>query len=144
MQNILVATDGSEAANRAIDTAAKLAIAMNGILIIVTVGVALTEAERKQFHQFAQLEGLADVSETLAQRTLHEAEQQARRAGVKSAKPLLIWGDPAQKIIETIRLEHIDAVVVGRRGRGQLSGLLLGSVSQKLCSLASCVVIVVP
>jgi len=144
MRNILVATDGSEVANRAIDTAAKLVLAVNGTLTIVTVGVALTETEQKQFRQFAQLEGIGDVAETLAQQTLHGAEQRARRAGVTSVKTLLAWGDPAQKIIEAIRLDNIDAVVVGRRGRGQLSGLLLGSVSQKLCSLASCVVIVVP
>ena len=35
-------------------------------------------------------------------------------------------------------------LVVGRRGRGRLSGLLLGSVSQKVASLAPCIVIVVP
>jgi nucleotide-binding universal stress UspA family protein len=131
-------------ANRAIDTAVELVIAVNGTLTIVTVAAALSETEQRQARQFAQLEDVVDVAETLARQTLHAAEQRARRAGVASAKTLLTWGDPAQKINESVSLGNVDAVVVGRRGRGQLSGLLLGSVSQKLCSLASCVVIVVP
>ena len=53
-------------------------------------------------------------------------------------------GQPHPAIVETIGREKADAIVVGRRGHGQLSGLLLGSVSQKLCSLAPCVVIMVP
>ena len=54
--------------------------------------------------------------------------------------------DPAEAIIEAARREHADAIIVGRRGRGrgQLAGLLLGSVSQKVVSLAPCTVIVVP
>ncbi len=35
-------------------------------------------------------------------------------------------------------------VVVGRRGRSQLSRLLLGGVSQKIASLAPCAVVMVP
>jgi hypothetical protein len=37
----------------------------------------------------------------------------------------------------------IEMLVVGRRGRGQLAGLF-GGVSQKLVTLAPCIVIVVP
>ena len=51
----------------------------------------------------------------------------------------------AEIIIDEIRRENIDVVVVGRReSTGQLSGLLLGSVSQKLASLAPCMVTIVP
>jgi nucleotide-binding universal stress UspA family protein len=41
-------------------------------------------------------------------------------------------------------MSSVEMLVVGRRGRRQLAGLLLGSVSQKLVTLAPCIVIVVP
>jgi nucleotide-binding universal stress UspA family protein len=47
-------------------------------------------------------------------------------------------------IIDCIVSEKVDAVVVGRRGHGQLAGLLLGSVSQKLATLSPCPMIIVP
>ncbi len=53
-------------------------------------------------------------------------------------------GDPAEVLIDTAKRKHADAIVAGRRGRGRLAGLLLGSVSQKLTCLAPCPVIVVP
>ena len=45
---------------------------------------------------------------------------------------------------EIARRENADAIVVGKRGLGQLSGLLLGSVSQKVVSVAPVTVMVVP
>ena len=138
IQNFLVATDGSESAGRALDVAAAMAKAAHGTLRIVTVGESPTALQQMDFRP---AEGnMADLTERL----LEEAQQRAGWTGVKPVKTLQRWGDPAQAIMDTIMEEKVDAIVIGRRGRGRLSGLLLGSVSQKLASLAPCAVIVVP
>jgi nucleotide-binding universal stress UspA family protein len=142
MRRILVATDGSSAANRAVDVAAGLAKERRCELIILTVGGSITGAELREL---ASASG--DLSKTLeiaANEILAKARKRAARVGAIRVRPLTAWGDAAEVINETIRREKVDILVVGRRGRGRLSGLLLGSVSQKLASLAPCIVMIVP
>ena len=142
MQRIMVATDGSPGANRAVDTAARLAKAVRSDLTIITIGGNITGAELRRL---AGIDG--DVSEALesaSNQVLEKAQKRAQRIGVAALKLQCEWGDPAETIIDTVRREKVDILVVGRRGRGRLSGLLLGSVSQKVASLAPCIVMVVP
>ena len=142
MQCIMVATDGSPGANRAVDAAARLATAMGSNLAILTVGGDLSGAELRRL---ADIGG--DVSkslETKSNQVLKQAQKRARRLGVTAVKLQCGWGDPTETIIDTVRREKADILVLGRRGRGRLSSLLLGSVSQKLVSLAPCIVMVVP
>jgi len=75
---------------------------------------------------------------------LRAAEKRAQRLGVTDIQLQLGWGDAAQSIMEIAAREAADAIVLGRRGRGRLAGLLLGSVSLKVASLAPCIVIIVP
>ncbi len=86
----------------------------------------------------------ADPTTVLAQQALSEAEERARQTGLTSIRTKLLWGNPTQALIDAIQSEKADAIVVGRRGHGQVVGLLLGSVSQKLVSLAPSIVIVAP
>jgi len=141
MQHILLATDGSESARRAAEVAAHLAHVLGGKLSIVTVEGSIT----KDMEQFAGSEGnLADAVEGFAAQVLRQAREIAAKADVTTVEVRTGWGDPAEVIIEMVRREKVDTIVVGRRGHGRLAGLLLGSVSQKLVSLAPCTVVVVP
>lgn len=142
MRHIMVATDGSSGADRAVDVAAELVKAVGGNLSILTVGGNLSGEDMRQL---AHAEGnIGDALESLSTQILWEAKERARRLGVSAIHVQTAWGDAAEAIIEAARREHSDAIVVGRRGRGRLAGLLLGSVSQKIVSLAPCIVIVVP
>jgi len=85
-----------------------------------------------------------DLLERFAQEIFVDAKKRARSQGVPEVRTLHAAGDPAERILDAARSEQADMIVVGRRGRGRLAGLLLGSVSQKLVSLAPCVVVVVP
>jgi nucleotide-binding universal stress UspA family protein len=142
MQRITVATDGSPGATRAIDTAATLATIIGADLTILTIGGSITGAELRNL---ADVDGdLSETLETTANKVLAQARKRALRIGVRTVKLQTGWGDPAETIIDMVRRGKADLLVVGRRGRGRLSGLLLGSVSQKLASLAPCAVMVVP
>ena len=142
MQCIIAATDDSPAANRALDAAVKIAKATGYELVILTIGGNISGSELRRL---AAVDG--DLSKTLeeaAAQILDEARKRAFRSGVSAVRVLSGWGDPAETIIDTVESEKADILVVGRRGRGRLSGLLLGSVSQKLTSLAPCKVLIVP
>jgi nucleotide-binding universal stress UspA family protein len=142
VRHIMVCTDGSEGSLRAVDAAARLAKAMDSELFILTVGGSLSGEELRRLARAEK--DLGAALDAISDGILKQAKERARQSGISAIKTRAAWGDPAEVIIETARAEQMEAIVIGRRGRGRLAGLLLGSVSQKVASLASCNVIVVP
>ncbi len=142
MTNIMVATDGSSGACRAVDVAAELAQALGCDLLVVTVADRLLGEEVRQLPHTGATAG--DLLEALTAQTLKAAETRARERGAARIDARTCWGDVAACLIDLAGATSTRMIVVGRRGRGQLAGLLLGSVSQKLVSLAPCAVVVVP
>jgi nucleotide-binding universal stress UspA family protein len=55
----------------------------------------------------------------------------------------VLTGDPADALLGYARDLGIDLIVMGRRGVGPIRGLLVGSVSLKVNSLAECPVLTV-
>jgi nucleotide-binding universal stress UspA family protein len=128
MRHILFATDGSDSATCVADVAAELARAARARLSILTVK---TDARRKESSARQNVNHAVN-----ADRILRCAKERAQEYGVSDVRVKLARGDPAEVIIKSVRRSRVDAIVMGRRGRGL--------VSQKVASLAPCIVIVVP
>jgi len=143
MQRILAATDGSEGAGRAVDAAAALAAALNIELWILTV-MDGTSSDLLRTIARQERVTIGDALSAVTDRILIEAKERSERLGVRTVHLKSRSGDSAEEILEAASEIGADAIFVGRRGRGRLQGLLLGSVSQKLAGLAPCMVMIVP
>lgn len=141
-KRVVVATDGSEAAGRAVDFAATVARAWDAELIALTISTALPPAELRELAQADHDLGTATAA--LVRRILDDASARGKRHGVREIKTLAMSGDPANATLKIAQEERADLIVVGRRGLGGLSRLLLGSVSEKIVANARCAVTVVP
>jgi nucleotide-binding universal stress UspA family protein len=77
-----------------------------------------------------------------AERVLHDAVEAARRdCPAAEVETLVVRGEPARVLVDMSA--DADLLVVGSRGLGGVSGLLLGSVSQHCVRHARCPVTVV-
>ena len=124
--HILVGTDGSDGAGRAVDLAARLAAGLRASLTIVHV-VTLDDPPLDAHNDHASI-----------------ARVRARELGALDVHSESLAGnDIAAIIMEAARNGGVDLIVVGKRGLTRVTGLLLGSVSQKLVSAAPCAVTVV-
>jgi nucleotide-binding universal stress UspA family protein len=72
--------------------------------------------------------------ELLAEQMEAQADQHLRRLAASlprdvSVTTLLRHGDPAEEILKLVDEEPVDLICMGARGRGRVTGALLGSVS---------------
>lgn len=136
---IVCATDGSEAADEAVEFAHQLAGEVGGELAIVhCTEFTLPGKGGGRYPVFAnedelqeKIEGqVKDMSGNGVPTTL-----EVTRTPV---------GGAAKVIADVARDQHGDVIVVGTRGHSPLAGLLIGSVTQRLLHIAPCPVIAVP
>lgn len=149
MDRVLAAVDGSEHALRAVELAAELAVGCGAELHLVHVLTdtrsgriprGLEEYERLEHLELSEAAVLRDAAEQMVE----TAAERARAAGAARVECHVGRGDPATTILAHSQAVGADVVVLGRRGLGELSGMLQGSVSQKVTHHAACPVLTVP
>lgn len=136
--NILLAVDGSDHALHAARTAASLANAMSSKVVRVVVAYAPIPAYLGEPYLHDAINARLSESERIIQKAVEVM-------GAVSAQVYTgpIEGDPAEAIIEVARTRESDLIVMGSRGLGRLTGMLLGSTSQKVVAHAPCPVLIV-
>jgi len=94
------------------------------------VSLFINQADIKQYHQE---EGL---------KSLQNARSLFDQAGITYQYHITI-GDPAEMIVRFATEKGYDQIVMGARGKGNIQGLLLGSVTNKVMQLSSIPVLLV-
>jgi nucleotide-binding universal stress UspA family protein len=136
-ETIVLATDGSDHAERALGYARDLALRDGAEVIVV--------------HAFEPIPGYLGVetkSEVAARHVsagreiADRAREQLMDAGV-DVEAEVLQGPPAEAILRVAEGRGADLIVMGTRGRGSLTSLLLGSVSHHVLAHSKVPVMVV-
>jgi len=139
---ILVAVDGTQAAERALECAIELTKKHASKLIILHVMLqrlyAVTPTEA------AVLAPTVFVSEMQAEAEgiIKKSEEQVRDEGI-SYECKMVQGVPADEIVKCVQAEGVDLVIMGSRGLNEVRAFLFGSVSDKVCHRVKCPALIV-
>ncbi|MCP5085152.1 MAG: universal stress protein [Alphaproteobacteria bacterium] len=165
VKTILVPTDGSREADRAVELASEVAGKYGADIVLFysmwrgpsleqlrsTVDVkqlsksTWAELDPKR-HPIAEHTSNAliapvvpqDALKEIGEQVLERGRQTALAKGVENPKVILHDGEPARSIISTARREKADLIAMGSRGLGGVAELLGGSVSYKVSHSAPC------
>ena len=135
---ILLAVDGSKNSLHAAKVAADLARAMNAKYLRIVIA----------FDRLPAYLGEPNLQTAIEARMKDAQSVLAKALDVVGKVPAeihteFIEGTAAEAIIDVAKTRQSDVIVMGSRGLGKLSGLLLGSTSQKVVSHAACPVLIV-
>ncbi len=164
IKTILVPTDGSEHAVKAITLAADIAEKYQAKLVLLNVLQQgplpeslrhmaevehLTEPRAQPVADVARAriptlittpkgESARPVYEAIAKQVLDAGERVAKEHGATKVERISEEGDPTKRILEQAEKSHANLIVMGSRGLSDIKGLMMGSVSHKVSNLADC------
>ena len=133
LKKILAPTDFSDLSVRGVRYACRLAkdveaeVTILNVVIVDESGINKREMEenKQRLEEFV-VKNVADIGANLRIRKVVDA------------------GQPYGAIVDCAENERIDLIVISSHGRGGLSRMLIGSVTDKVLRVAPCPVLVVP
>ncbi len=143
IRSIVVGTDGSDTAAKAVQEAAELAQQLGARLDLVSAYEPVsTQRLREEARQVPDdLQWMVNPREDV-NATLKEAGGAIEEAGVQ-VETYAREGDPADAILDVAEEKKADLIVVGNKGMTGAKRFLLGSVPNKVSHHAPCSVMII-
>jgi len=144
-KKILVAIDGSPQSDKAAEEAVRLAAGNKSqFKSQIYAMLVLPNSPPTTYTDFVPA---APVTETeqwddLRRRIFYVVEKCASEHDIP-LEMIIEYGEPAEKLIEFAKREHIDVIAIGSSGKGFIQRRLKGSVSHRVASSAPCSVYIV-
>lgn len=148
IRKILVALDGSQSANNALEYALDLAEKYASAVVLLTVvepvivpkisRVAVPPVPKEVVDKYKK--GLKAGHQKILSKALKKVQETKGDLDVSTE---LVEGKPSEKIVEVAREGDLDIIVMGSRGLGGIKEVFLGSVSDRVADQAPCPVLVV-
>lgn len=142
-KNILVATDGSELSNQAIEYAVALAKAVNSKLTVLTITMPISGIILQASVPPTKIENYEHEVAKLAEQYLDVAKNAAAAAEVPCHAIRVESTHPYQAIINVAKKQGCDLIVMASHGRRGVAAIVLGSETIKVLTHSTIPVLVV-
>ncbi|HLV29655.1 MAG TPA: universal stress protein [Burkholderiaceae bacterium] len=140
MQTILLPVDGSENSSRAVKRAIELCKkSADTKLLLVTAYPPIVSGNVKRYFS---AEDIQSFYQEEGGNALKPAKALLDEAGVPYEEEVLV-GPVAQSIADYAKKKNADTIIMGTRGLGTVTGMVLGSVTTKVLSLVDIPVLLV-
>jgi len=131
-RKIMLATDGSESARKAVDSAIEIAKSSNAKLYAVHV-IALGDYY-SSMPLSIDAEWIKAMEEHLRIQGKEATDyvENAGRAANVEVEPVILEGNPANEIVDFAEKNDIDLIVMGTQGKTGIQRFLIGSVAENV------------
>jgi nucleotide-binding universal stress UspA family protein len=144
-KNILIPTDGSELALKAVEHGLALAKTASTAVTFVTATADWSATQMAELVERGVAEPVQDYEKKAAawaSKVLAECEDRAKRMGVNCATVHAKDKAAADAIVETAKSKGCDLIVMSSHGRSGVGRMLLGSVAIKVLTYSTIPVLI--
>jgi len=138
--NVLVAIDGSKMSEKVLKVAEQFAKEHGSRLTLIHVAKDLVIPTTMVV---ADYEKILDEMRNAAMALLREAQQKLELQAVRADLLFKQGTSISRLIVQVAEEKNADLIIMGSRGLGNIKGLMLGGVSQKVAQLSQCPVLFV-
>jgi len=140
IKNILVTVDGSEHSGKALTLAVDIAEKYDANVSVLFISSYKIDEELRDFttHEYSLKDDSAvtAVSEQMGKNTITQMINKLKTNVV--IRTVVLFGNPADRIVEYSMNNNFDMVVMGNRGLSDIKGMMMGSVSRKVSRQVKC------